>query len=132
MNEFGKKSLITTSLLLPITLAASSLVSWYLKTNNPDGVDITQGLAYLRPILIVSFSTFLVGWLMALIFGIIGLKKDEAPQTSKLALALLVAITILSTTAAIANSKAGHAEDAYQDQKSEQFFKDLEKLDSPD
>jgi hypothetical protein len=49
---------VLASIATPITLLVSGLVAWLYKSNNPDNVDITAGLAYLRPILISTFATF--------------------------------------------------------------------------
>lgn len=116
MNKFGKVSIITAGLVLPVALLLSGVVAWQLKTTNPDAVDITAGLAYLRPILVTSFTTFGLIWLVSLVSGILGLKKDASPDYSKLGLLLLVLITITSVGAGITSKGVSDAEDAYRAQ----------------
>lgn len=48
--------------MLPLVIGKA--VELFLKGTNPDNVDVTQGLAYLSPMLITSFVTFGL-WLVA-------------------------------------------------------------------
>ncbi len=116
MNKFGKVSIITAGLVLPIAMLVSGIVAWQLKSTNPDAVDITAGLAYLRPILVTSFTAFGLIWLVSLVSGLLGLKKDASPDYSKLGLLLLVLITITSVGAGITSKGVSDAEDAYRAQ----------------
>ena len=116
MNKFGKTSIITAGLMLPSSLLLSGLVAWHLKSTNPDGVDITAGLAYLRPILVTGYAIFIAIWLVSLICGILGLKKDTSPEYSRIGLILLVLITVTSLGAGIASRGVADAEDAYRAQ----------------
>jgi len=126
MNKYGKITVITSGLILPITLILGSVVTWYLKTNNPDGVDITAGLAYLRPTLLTSFITFGVLWAVSLVGGLLGLKRDQSNELSKIGLILLVLVTVTSIGAGVATKGVSDAEDAYREQQSREFFQKLQ------
>ena len=83
MNKFGKISIISAALALPLTLLVSGIVAWYLKSSNPDGVDITYALAYRpnRPITCASASTwsFIAATTCALVaFGLSGSSRSSA------------------------------------------------------
>lgn len=118
VNKFGKTSIITAGLVLPLALVLSGLVTWYLKTNNPDGVDITAGLAYLRPTLITAFVTFGLVWAISLVTGLLGLKRDASVELSRTGLTLLALVTVLSVISAISTNQVSRAEDLYREQNS--------------
>ena len=122
MNKFGKISIIAASTALPVALIVSGLVSWQLKSSNPDNVDITQGLAYLRPILVSSFIVFGVFIVLSLITGLLALKRDQDISLGKLGLVLAVTVLLLSTVAGVASNKASHSVDTYREKKEQQFF----------
>lgn len=122
MNKFGKISVLTAGLVLPLALLAGNLVAWYYKGGNPDNVDITAGLAYLRPILITSFVVYGLVWLISLVTGILALKNARTNELGRVGLLLLVLVTVVSLCAAISAGKVSDAEDAYRDQKATQFF----------
>ena len=126
MNKFGKTSVVIASLILPVTLLLSSMVAWHFKETNPNNVDITAGLAYLKQILGTTLIVFAVLWVTSLVSALIGLKKDASKELSKLGLVVLALVTILSVGSGIANNKAGDAEEAYRDQKATEFFQKLE------
>ena len=122
MNKYGKTSLVLVSLTLPVTLCISGFVAWQLKETNPDNVDITASLAYLKQILGAALITFGAFWIAGLILALVGLKKDSSKDFSKLALITLVLVTVFSVTAGIANNKASDAEEAHRAQKTREFF----------
>ena len=122
MNNNGKRSIICAALALPLALVFSNIVSWYFKSNNPDNVDITAGLAYLRPILVTGFVTFGVVMGVGLISALAGRKKDASAELSKLGLMLVVVITILSLVAGIASKVTSTAQDNYREQKAREYF----------
>ncbi|MBP9738854.1 hypothetical protein KBD20_04145 [Candidatus Saccharibacteria bacterium] len=117
MNKYGKVSIITAGLVLPITLLLSGAVAWYYKSTNPNGVDITIGLAYLRPILVTAFTAFAIVWALSLVSGLFGLKRDASKELSKVGLILLVLVTITSLGAGVTSKKVAEAEEAYRVQQ---------------
>lgn len=114
MNKFGKLSIVDSGLVLPLTILLSGLVAYYLKSNNPDNIDITAALAYLRPTLISAIICFAFFWLIGLLAGLIGLKKDKSNEYSKIGLTLLVLVTVVSGLAGVTIKKTSDAESAYR------------------
>lgn len=114
MNRFGKISVLLAGLALPTAILLSGLVGYYLKSNNPDGVDITAGLAYLRPILLTAFISYGFLWAVSLVSGVLGLKRDTSAELSRAGLLLLALVTIVSLAAGITNKNIADAEDAYR------------------
>lgn len=117
VNKFGKVSIITAGLVLPLALVVSGLVTWYLKANNPDSVDITADLAYLRPTLIAAFVTFGLVWAVSLISGLFGLKRDTSDELSRTGLTLLTLVTVLSIISTVSTTQVSRAEDLYRQQQ---------------
>lgn len=125
MNKFGKTSLVITSLLLPLTVLMSGFVEWQLKNGNPNNVDITSDMAYLKQILGTALVSFAILWVLSAAAAIVGLKKDSNKEFSKLSLILLVVVTLFSILGGIVTNAAGDAEEAYKDRQREQFFEKL-------
>jgi fumarate reductase subunit C len=119
VNKFGKISLFTAGIMYPAAACIGGVVTWYLKTNNPDNVDITAGLAYLRPILVTSFAVFVVFFIISLITGVISIKKEPESFLGKFALVLLSVIIVLSAGAVVLNAKTDDAEKSYRKQQVE-------------
>lgn len=122
MNKFGKASLIISSLVLPLTTLLSSTVEWYFKSNNPNNVDITSNLAYLKQVLCTALVAYAALWIIGLITALVGLKKDQDTKFSKLALLILPLVLIISILAGAATKAVSDSEDAYRDQKAQEFF----------
>lgn len=79
-----------------------ALIGLYFKSANPEGRDITQGLAYLGYILIPTFITMIIGWLGAL-FMLIKARKIEHDDVTRLALVVFSLMTFLVATIALVN-----------------------------
>ena len=109
MNKYGKVSLFSASIMFPAAVFVSSIVGWILKSGNPDNVDITQGLAYLRPILVTGFSLFGILLAVSVVSAVLALKKDTDKTLGKLAIVLIVTIFILAAGSAIATTKTDNA-----------------------
>lgn len=60
MNKFGKISVFTAGVMFLVAAFFCALVAWNLKSSNRNNVDITVGLAYLRPILITGTILFVL------------------------------------------------------------------------
>lgn len=120
MNKNGKIALILASIFPLIVLTLGNLQAKFLKSNNVDNVDITQGLAYLRPILIMSFLVLAIFIITTIFFSLRGMKNDEQPEFAKLGLIILIVNLVLffATNAAI-NGHNKLIESAWQS-KSEQ------------
>lgn len=125
MNRYGRLSIIFASLALPLALLISGTITWYLKAHNPDNVDITAGLAYLRPILVSAFVTFGASMVLSLWFAVRGKRHDASPGLSYLGIVLVVVVTLMSLASGIAQKGAGDAEDAYRKNKTTNVIDDV-------
>ena len=125
MNKFGKVSVITAGLVLPLALLAGNVVTWYYKSSNPNNVDITADLAYLRQTLVTAFVVYGLVWLISLVCGILSLRREKSSDLGKTGLLLLSLITALSLCTAVTAGKISNAEEAYRAQQSQNFFKKL-------
>lgn len=101
------------ALTLPITMLVGSLAGAYYKSNNPDNVDITQGLAYLRQTMIIAVITFVVLTVITLI-GIVKMYRTDGNfSNAKLPLALLVSIAVLIGGFGLTNAYTNRVQDQY-------------------
>ncbi len=124
-TKHARISLAAAALTLPAALMAGNLTALILKSSNSDNVDITAGLAYLRPILVVSFTTFGLLCLISLIFGIIGLRKGDR-SLSKFSLVLLVTILVVSLAAGLLQKQTDQLERDYSEKQFNGLVEDLQ------
>lgn len=103
------------TLALPATLLVAYSVGAYLKSTNPDNVDITQGLAYLRPILISGWVTF--GVIAASVCGLIVMmyRREGNFVQAKLPLTLLVILCVLLGILLVVNSYTNELHKEYRE-----------------
>lgn len=119
-NIKGLVSITSAALLIPVTQTVAHLVGFNLKNSNPDNVDVTAGLAYLRPILLITIATTIFMVLLSAISGILAIKKDEDKRFGKLGLTLLVlCFAMLIISNGVQNLEQDVITDAYK-QKLEQ------------
>lgn len=98
---------------LPATLVVGAITAMYLKSNNPDNVDISQGLAYLQQVFIVSAVTFTV-FVVAIVACIVAMyRSDKNFSNAKLPLTLLVGVVVLLGGFGFVNSYTNHVQDQY-------------------
>ncbi len=101
------------ALILPVTLLISGVTTAYFKSVNPDNVDITQSLAYLRQSLFAAVLTFVV-IAGVVIYGIVKMyRRDRSFVEAKLPLVLLAVVFVLMGGAAIANAYTNKVQDQY-------------------
>ena len=117
MNKYGKISIIIASLMYPLSALIGGYVEWSLKSQNSNNVDITESLAYLRPILLTGLTTFILLLLASIVTSIYALKKDTDKSFGKLGLLLIIILTLLSTGIAILNTKTDSAISNYKTNK---------------
>lgn len=117
------------ALILPITLLASGITTAYFKSTNPNDIDITQNLAYLRQSLFVAVVTFalIAG---ASIFGIVKMyRRDRSFVEAKLPMVLLFVVFVLMGGAAIANAYTNKVQNQYMNDNKrptlQQYFNKL-------
>lgn len=83
---------------MPVMFLAGQTTGQLYKHYNPSGVDVNNGLAYLRQILFVAFSTGIVMWLLEVVF-VARAYRGQDRDLAKIGLAiatfpLLVLITL--------------------------------------
>ena len=124
-------ALSLTALLVPLSMLAANLVAALYKSNNPDSVDITNGLAYLQQSLVAGFGTAvmiaaLIIWLITRMY-----RRDKSFAEAKLPLVLLVSIGVLVTTLALISNYTSTVEDQYRKDHGQptlsEFFDRLDK-----
>lgn len=112
-NLYGKISISATALVLPLTIMVGKTLEWWLKSSNPDEVNIAHGLAYLSPLLTTGFVLFGVILAIGVVTAIIGIKKDKDTSISKLALILLGVAALLSLGSALLTARIDKIEEEY-------------------
>lgn len=115
MNRPNLRTITTAlvALLVPTTMLVSASVAAYFKSNNPDNVDITQGLAYLQQSMIAAIITFTI--LVAIIVTLIVkmYKNDGNFSNAKLPLTMLIATSILLGGFGLVNAYTNKVQDQY-------------------
>ena len=96
-SSFAASALAT--LPLPIAWIGGQLVAGILQGSNPDNVDVTQGLAYLRPILITAGVLFAIVWVVALVVALGRRRRGDTLPVKLLALHTVVAVALLLSNA---------------------------------
>lgn len=124
-QKFGTFALVATALMVPLSILAGAVTEFFLKRSNPNHIDITLGLAYLRPILQVGTGVAAILFIVSIVFALIGLKKDSSPQIAKVALLILLIITLASSGASLLKNRTDKLEDAYTNDRVKDFFKVL-------
>ena len=94
-NLYAKLSIVASALLTPLTFGLSYAVSIYLKGHNPDRVDITVGLAYLRPILITSLVSLLIVGIFSIATFLLSVRNKEDRDLTRFAAVILLASLLL-------------------------------------
>ena len=95
---------LLTAALIPIIILVSQTVGAIYKTNNPDNVDITNGLAYIQQTLIAGIGVgiviaLIIVWLLIRIY-----RRDKNFSEAKLPMLLLVFVgACVVAIAAISN-----------------------------
>jgi uncharacterized membrane protein YiaA len=64
-------------------------------------------------------------FIVSIVFALIGLKKDSSPQIAKVALLILLIITLASSGASLLKNRTDKLEDAYTNDRVKDFFKVL-------
>lgn len=64
VSKMGSIALLLTASVIPATLFFSKVLEYFVKSINPDKIDVTQSLAYLGTLLIVS-AVMMIGFIGA-------------------------------------------------------------------
>ena len=127
-------STILSALLLPLTMLVSAATGAYYKNNNPDNVDITQGLAYLQQTLVAGVGCFVI--ILLIIVGLIVMmyRQDKNFINAKLPLVLLSAVVVIIVGTLLVNNYTNQVQDQYLRDNNrptlKQYFDQVEKQDS--
>lgn len=119
-----------TCLLLPLTMLAGVVAAAILKSANPDNIDITTSLAYLRQTMIASIIVF--GLAVATIVGLIVkmYRRDHNFTQAKLPLVLLVSTVGVIALLLVVNAYTNSVREQYLRDHGrptlDQFFETLE------
>lgn len=82
-------TLTMAALTFAVPALVGGIVGYFLKSSNPDGVDVTAGLAYLQPILIAA-GIALVVWLALTVWAIWLLRKVAGGRCVPAAITIMV------------------------------------------
>ncbi len=106
-------TIVLVGALLPLTMLAGTLAGAFYKSSNPENIDITTSLAYLRQTMTVAIIVFAT--LVAAIAGLIVrmYRSDGNFSQAKLPLTLLVATITLIGGSLLANAYTDSVEDQY-------------------
>ena len=123
-------SVALSALLLPLSILAGVLTAAYYKSSNPDNVDITNGLAYLRQTMFAAIAVGVIIGIIIIVMIIKMYRRDGNFVEAKLSLVLLVAIAVIVGSIAIASNYTSSVEDQYRIDRGQptldQFFDKLE------
>lgn len=116
---------------LPTTMLAGQITAAIYKKNNPDAVDITQGLAYLGQTMTIALA--IAGLMIAGCIGLIVMlyRQDKNFSEARLPLVLLVVNFVLVLGIALTNNYVNQVQDQYLIDHGkptlQQFFDAMEK-----
>lgn len=124
-KSYGNLSFVVLALTVPVSMFVGAILEWWLKSRNPSNLDITAGLAYLRPLLVTSFTVALALLIASLVLALVGIKRDEDDRTARAALFTLIAVVVISLASLFAKSRVSKTEDNYRNRHLNSFFKTL-------
>ncbi len=106
-------SLTLVCLLVPLTMLAGMLAAAFYKSANPDSIDITTDLAYLRQTMTVAILVFAA--ITATVAGLIVAmyRRDRNFAQAKLPLLLLVGVIVVIVGTLITNAYTNSVQDQY-------------------
>lgn len=114
MKNLRTLTIVLTCLLLPLTMLAGVLATAFYKSTNPDTIDITTSLAYLRQTMTVAIVTFAV--IVAAISGLIFkmYRRDRNFSQAKLPIVLLAATLGTIGIIMVVNSYTDSVQEQYR------------------
>lgn len=124
-------ALTLTALLLPLTVLAGSITGIYFKSNNPDNVDITNGLAYLQQTMTAGIATAIIISLIIAVLIVRMYRQDKNFVQAKLPLAVFVTVLVMiGAIGGLANYNSA-LEDQYRSDHGQPTLKEFfDKLDA--
>lgn len=121
-EKFTKSAHVFIALALPIAFLAGTLTSLFLKTNNPDHIDITADLAYLRPALYAGYATLVIILLLGFIASLLNLNSDRK-RYAKATLITMLIVILCVVGSALAQKRVEQVEKNYSKQHVQDLFK---------
>ena len=124
-------TLTLVCLLVPLTMLVGTVATAIYKSSNPDNIDITSSLAYLRQMMTIAIVAFAL--LTATIAGLIVAmyRRDHNFSQAKLPLVLLIAVVGTLAAVLITNAYTDSVQNQYLIDHGrptlDQFFESLEK-----
>ncbi len=115
ISNYGLRNLAIalSSLVIAVPLLASGITEAVLKTLNPAGVNITQGLAYLREILGFGFGSLGVLLIAIIVVYVLLARRTGSFAAARLPLLILVIQIIAGVLLLAANGLIQSAENNY-------------------
>ena len=107
-------TIILAALWLPLSMLIGNLVTAFYKSTNPNDVDITAGLAYLRQSLFAGFGA--AGLIAVIIIGLVVLmyRRSGNFKEAKLPLAVFAIVGVVTLSALVVNGYINAVEDQYR------------------
>jgi hypothetical protein len=107
-------AVVLSSLFIPLPLLAGATLEAVIDSVNPANVDVSQGLAYLRELLIFGFGFLAVMLVVILVLIVVLYRRARSFRAIALPVAVLVAqvvvgVALLVMRGAIAAAEAGYA-----------------------
>ena len=102
-----------TCLLLPLTALAAALAAAVYKSSNPDDIDITTSLAYLRQTMVVAIAVFGLVTAAVVALVVVMYRRDHNFSQAKLPLVLLVATVGMVGALLLTNAYTNSVQDQY-------------------
>ena len=104
---------LASSLLIPLPLLVSALVTAATFTSNPAGVDITNDLAYLREILGFGFGSLGVLLVVIVVLFVLTYRRARTLDALKLPLLVLGVQVVVGVAILLLTGISDAASDAY-------------------
>ena len=123
-EKISKSAHIFVALAVPLAFLVGTLTSLVFKTTNPDHVDITADLAYLKPSLYAGYGTLLVLLSLGLIASLLSFKSG-AQKYAKTTLITLLIIVVCVAGSALAQKRTDQVEATYSKQQVQSLFKQM-------
>lgn len=123
-KNYSSISTILIALALPVAAVVGALANLIIKMNNPSGVDITAGLAYLQPTMVAAVVAFSVFAIAGLIFAFLAKKQGDKAVLIR-SIGILVAILALCGAYTLIQNRTDKVEKDYANQQFNTFFETL-------
>lgn len=102
-DKYARRSLLLTSISLPLGIFIGKSVELVLKSTNPSHVNIAADLAYLAHIMLTTMAAVVICWILALAFAYKAHKQQENKTAVKFAAATLLVVIALTLSLLLLN-----------------------------